>query len=47
MERIVTKEDYIQSLKDVHHVLYYNGRRVDDVTEHPALRPHVNAAACT
>ena len=35
MKRIVTKEDYIQSLKDLHHVVYYNGKRVNDVTEHP------------
>ena len=47
MKRIVTKEDYIQSLKDLHHVVYYNGKRVEDVTEHPGLRPHINAAALT
>jgi 4-hydroxybutyryl-CoA dehydratase/vinylacetyl-CoA-Delta-isomerase len=47
IKRIVIKEDYIQSLKDLHHVVYYNGRRVDDVTEHPALRPHINSAALT
>src|SRR4030066_438513 len=47
MERIVTKEDYIQSLKDLHHVVYYNGKRVEDVTEHPGLRPHINSAALT
>jgi 4-hydroxybutyryl-CoA dehydratase/vinylacetyl-CoA-Delta-isomerase len=47
MKRIVTKEDYVQSLKDLHHVVYYNGKRVEDVTEHPALRPHINSAALT
>jgi 4-hydroxybutyryl-CoA dehydratase/vinylacetyl-CoA-Delta-isomerase len=47
MKRIETKEDYIQSLKDLHHVVYYNGKRVEDITEHPALRPHINAAALT
>ena len=47
MKRIVTKEDYIQSLKDLHHVVYYNGKRVEDVTEHPGLRPHINSAALT
>ncbi len=47
MKRNVTKDDYIQSLKDLHHVVYYNGKRVDDVTEHPALRPHINSAALT
>ncbi len=47
MKRIATKDDYIQSLKNLHHIVYYNGKRVDDVTEHPALRPHVNSAALT
>ena len=47
MKRIITKEDYLQSLKDLHHVVYYNGKRVEDVTEHPGLRPHVNSAALT
>lgn len=47
MNRIVTKEDYIKSLKDLHHVVFYNGKRVEDVTEHPALKPHINSAALT
>jgi 4-hydroxybutyryl-CoA dehydratase/vinylacetyl-CoA-Delta-isomerase len=47
MKRIVTKEDYFQSLKDLHHIVYYNGKRVEDVTEHLALRPHINSAALT
>ena len=48
MKRIVTKEDYIQSLKDLHHVVYYNGKRVEDITEasrssssHQRRRPHL------
>ncbi len=47
MEKIVTKDDYIQSLKELGHVVYYNGRRVKDITEHPGIRPHINAAAMT
>ncbi len=47
MKPIMTKKDYIQSLKELHHAVYYNGKRVEDVTEHPALRPHINAAALT
>ena len=47
MERIVTKEDYLQSLKNLHHAVYYNGKRVEDITEHPALRPHIDSAALT
>src|SRR4030067_1127382 len=47
MKRIVTQEDYLQSLKALHSVVYYNGKKVEDVTEHPALRPHINSAALT
>jgi 4-hydroxybutyryl-CoA dehydratase/vinylacetyl-CoA-Delta-isomerase len=47
MKRIVTKEDYIQSLKDLHHAVYYNGKFVEDITEHPGIRPHINSAALT
>jgi 4-hydroxybutyryl-CoA dehydratase/vinylacetyl-CoA-Delta-isomerase len=47
MKRIATKQDYVQSLKNLRHVVYYNGERVEDVTEHPAFRPHINSAALT
>src|SRR5512147_2893222 len=47
MKRIVTKEDYIKRLKYLHHINYYNGKRVEDMTEHTALRPHINSAALT
>ncbi len=47
MDKIVSKEDYIQSLKDQKHVVYYNGELVPDVTEHPAFKPHINCAAKT
>ncbi|MGQ9638722.1 MAG: 4-hydroxyphenylacetate 3-hydroxylase family protein [Thermodesulfobacteriota bacterium] len=47
MKRILTKEDYIQSLKDLHHVVYYNGKHLEDITEHPGIRPHINSAALT
>jgi len=44
---IKTKDDYIQSLKDLGHVVYYKGERVADVTKHPAFIPHINSAAKT
>ncbi len=47
MERIETKSDYIRSLKDLHAVVYYNGKLVEDVTSHPAFQPHINSAALT
>lgn len=46
-ERIETRGDYIQSLKELKHQVYYRGERVPDVTEHPAIIPHINAAAMT
>ncbi|HJN12994.1 MAG TPA: 4-hydroxyphenylacetate 3-hydroxylase family protein [Pirellulaceae bacterium] len=45
--KIKTKDDYIQSLKEQGHVVYYNGQRVEDVTDHPAFVPHINSASKT
>lgn len=47
MKPIITKQDYLQSLKDLRHVVYYHGKRVDDVTKHRAFQPHINSAALT
>jgi len=44
---IKTKEEYIQSLKQQKLNVYYNGSRVADITAHPAIIPHINAAAKT
>jgi 4-hydroxybutyryl-CoA dehydratase/vinylacetyl-CoA-Delta-isomerase len=44
---IKTKQDYIESLKKQKLNIYYKGKRVEDVTAHPALMPHINAAAKT
>ncbi|MGQ9694511.1 MAG: 4-hydroxyphenylacetate 3-hydroxylase family protein [Thermodesulfobacteriota bacterium] len=44
---IKTKEDYIASLRKLNHVVYYKGKRVPDITVHPAFIPHINAAAKT
>ncbi len=44
---IKTKQDYIESLKEQKLNVYYKGKRVEDVTTHPALIPHINAAAKT
>ncbi len=44
---IKTKEDYLQSLREQKHLIYYNGEKVPDVTSHPAFEPHINAAAKT
>ncbi len=39
--------EYIQSLRALKPVIYYKGKRIDDVTRHPATAPHVRAAAMT
>jgi 4-hydroxybutyryl-CoA dehydratase / vinylacetyl-CoA-Delta-isomerase len=44
---IKTKKDYITSLKEQKHIVYYKGKRVEDITQHPAFIPHINAAAKT
>ncbi len=38
---------YIESLRQLHPVIYYKGKRIEDVTRHPATAPHVRAAAMT
>ena len=45
--KIQTKEDFIQSLKEQGHKVYYKAELVEDVTSHPAFVPHINAAAKT
>lgn len=44
---IQTRDDYIQSLKKLNHVVYYRAKRVSDVTAHPGFLPHINSAAQT
>ncbi len=44
---IKTKEDYLKSLKDLGHRVYFKGELVPDVTVHPSLAPHVNSASKT
>jgi 4-hydroxybutyryl-CoA dehydratase/vinylacetyl-CoA-Delta-isomerase len=39
--------EYIESLRALNPVIYYKGKRIDDVTRHPATAPHVRAAAMT
>jgi 4-hydroxybutyryl-CoA dehydratase/vinylacetyl-CoA-Delta-isomerase len=39
--------EYIKSLRELNPVIYYKGKRIEDVTQHPATSPHVRAAAMT
>ena len=41
---IRTAEQYVKSLKDGR-VIYLNGERIPDITEHPAFRGSINAVA--
>jgi 4-hydroxybutyryl-CoA dehydratase/vinylacetyl-CoA-Delta-isomerase len=45
--RIQTAEDYIQSLKKLNLTVYAGGKKLENPTESPLIRPHVNAAAMT
>lgn len=47
MKKIVTKADYVQSLKDQKVVIYYNGKPVEDRSSHPGFVPHINSASKT
>ncbi|MBW1784754.1 MAG: 4-hydroxybutyryl-CoA dehydratase [Deltaproteobacteria bacterium] len=38
---------YIESLRQLHPTIYYKGKKIKDVTRHPATAPHVRAAAMT
>lgn len=42
-----TKEQYIESLRQLHPVVYCNGEKIESVVDHPMTRPHVNSAAMT
>jgi 4-hydroxybutyryl-CoA dehydratase / vinylacetyl-CoA-Delta-isomerase len=39
--------EYIESLRQLHPKIYYKGKKIEDVTRHPATAPHVRAAAMT
>jgi 4-hydroxybutyryl-CoA dehydratase / vinylacetyl-CoA-Delta-isomerase len=45
--KIKTAQDYLKSLRELNHVVYYKGKRIKDVTRHPATAPHVRSAAVT
>jgi len=45
--KIKNGAQYIDSLRKLHPRIYYKGKKIDDVTRHPATAPHVRAAAMT
>ena len=44
---MMTGSQYIESLRELKTEVYFMGERVDSVVDHPAIRPHINAAAAT
>ncbi len=44
---IVTGQDYIDSLRDRKLKVHYLGERIDDIVDHPVIRPSINAVART
>ncbi len=39
--------EYMDSLRNLSSKIFYKGKRIEDVTKHPATAPHVRAAAMT
>jgi len=39
--------EYMESLRSISPVIYYKGKKIEDVVSHPATAPHVRAAAMT
>ena len=46
-QKIVTSEDYINSLRDRQLKVFLFGELVEDIVEHPMIRPSINAVAET
>ena len=44
---MMTGSQYIESLRELKTEVYFMGERVASVVDHPAIRPHINAAAAT
>lgn len=44
---LMTGEQYIEALKKLHPIVYYNGEKINCVVDHPITKPHVNCAAVT
>ncbi|MDP6113784.1 MAG: 4-hydroxyphenylacetate 3-hydroxylase family protein [Planctomycetota bacterium] len=42
-----TRDDYINSIRELNPVIYLNGERVESAVDHPVLKPHINAASMT
>ena len=45
--KLINGAEYIESLRTLNPRIYYKGKKINDVTRHPATAPHVRAAAMT
>ncbi len=45
--KIESSADYMASLQKLSPIIYYKGKKITDVVNHPATAPHVRAAAMT
>jgi len=45
--KLINGAEYIESLRKLHPRIFYKGKKIEDVTRHPATAPHVRAAAMT
>lgn len=44
---MMTDTEYIESLRKQNKEIYFMGERIENVVDHPAMRPHINAASVT
>ena len=44
---MMTKEQYIESLRKLNLKVYYMGRRIENPVDHPMIRPSLNSVAKT
>jgi len=44
---MMNKEQYMDSLRKLHPIIYLNGEKIQSVVDHPMTRPHVNSAGMT
>jgi 4-hydroxybutyryl-CoA dehydratase/vinylacetyl-CoA-Delta-isomerase len=42
-----TGKEYVDSLRNLNLRVYANGEKIENIVDHPLIRPHVNAAAMT
>jgi 4-hydroxybutyryl-CoA dehydratase/vinylacetyl-CoA-Delta-isomerase len=45
--KLTNGAEYMDSLRNLNARIFYKGKRIEDVTKHPATAPHVRAAAMT